>query len=263
MALPIEGVYIVSYPARVVPPGVGQRDDARSWVFSPRRPGIIAHSEEEIRMIVAHAEETGEIEEDEREMLYKVFDFADKEVRTSWCRDPSRRALHRPAARGVSGRRHGGAVHTLSRVPRLSGHGHRHPPRPRSHACRERNARFVDLDVESLLRPAHVVPETKDLAALLHEFRRAKEHMAVVVDEYGTTEGIVTLETSWRRSWARSRTSSTCPTSRLRSWPTGASASPARSPSTTSTSSSTGSCRDDYHTMAGLCSAARPRSRAR
>jgi putative hemolysin len=39
-----------------------------------------------------------------------------------------------------------------------------------------------------------MIPETKDLAALLAEFRREKFHMAVVVDEYGTMAGIVTLE---------------------------------------------------------------------
>jgi putative hemolysin len=39
-----------------------------------------------------------------------------------------------------------------------------------------------------------MVPETKDLAALLTEFRRANQHMAIVVDEYGGMEGIVTLE---------------------------------------------------------------------
>ena len=41
---------------------------------------------------------------------------------------------------------------------------------------------------------AHIVPETKDLAALLAEFRRLNQHMAIVVDEYGAMEGIVTLE---------------------------------------------------------------------
>jgi putative hemolysin len=45
-----------------------------------------------------------------------------------------------------------------------------------------------------LLRPAHIVPENKDLAALLTEFRRTNQHMAIVVDEYGELEGIVTLE---------------------------------------------------------------------
>ena len=38
------------------------------------------------------------------------------------------------------------------------------------------------------------MPETKDLAALLADFRREKQHLAVVVDEYGATQGIVTLE---------------------------------------------------------------------
>jgi putative hemolysin len=39
-----------------------------------------------------------------------------------------------------------------------------------------------------------MVPETKDLASLLTEFRRTNQHMAVVIDEYGSMEGIVTLE---------------------------------------------------------------------
>ena len=39
-----------------------------------------------------------------------------------------------------------------------------------------------------------MVPETKDLAALLTEFRRSNQHLAVVIDEYGAVEGIVTLE---------------------------------------------------------------------
>jgi putative hemolysin len=48
--------------------------------------------------------------------------------------------------------------------------------------------------LESIARPAYVVPETKDLGALLADFRREKQHMAIVIDEYGATEGIVTLE---------------------------------------------------------------------
>jgi CBS domain containing-hemolysin-like protein len=51
-----------------------------------------------------------------------------------------------------------------------------------------------DVRVEELVRPTHIVPETKDLAALLTEFRRTNQHMAIVVDEYGEMEGIVTLE---------------------------------------------------------------------
>ncbi|HXV03244.1 MAG TPA: hemolysin family protein [Gaiellaceae bacterium] len=50
------------------------------------------------------------------------------------------------------------------------------------------------IKVEELVRPAPMVPETKDLAAMLKEFRRTNQHMAIVVDEYGDMEGIVTLE---------------------------------------------------------------------
>jgi putative hemolysin len=53
---------------------------------------------------------------------------------------------------------------------------------------------IVAVDLESIVRPAYMVPETKDLAALLTEFRRTNQHMAVVIDEYGSMEGIVTLE---------------------------------------------------------------------
>jgi putative hemolysin len=49
-------------------------------------------------------------------------------------------------------------------------------------------------DLRSLIYPAHLVPETKRLGHLLAEIRRQKSHMAIVIDEYGSMEGIVTLE---------------------------------------------------------------------
>jgi putative hemolysin len=53
---------------------------------------------------------------------------------------------------------------------------------------------IANVAIADLLRPAYVVPETKDLGALLADFRRSKQHMAIVVDEYGAMQGIVTLE---------------------------------------------------------------------
>jgi CBS domain containing-hemolysin-like protein len=50
------------------------------------------------------------------------------------------------------------------------------------------------LEVRDLLRPAHFVPETKRVPALLADMQREKFHMAIVVDEYGGTAGLVTLE---------------------------------------------------------------------
>lgn len=48
--------------------------------------------------------------------------------------------------------------------------------------------------VEQLIKPALYTPETKKIAQLLQEFRHKQIHLAIVVDEYGGTEGIVTIE---------------------------------------------------------------------
>ena len=47
---------------------------------------------------------------------------------------------------------------------------------------------------QTLMRPAYFVPETRMLDDLLEDFRRKKMHMAIIVDEYGCTQGIATLE---------------------------------------------------------------------
>ncbi|KKN36335.1 hypothetical protein LCGC14_0774580 [marine sediment metagenome] len=51
-----------------------------------------------------------------------------------------------------------------------------------------------DFDLRELLRPAVFIPESKRLNVLLREFRARRNHMAIVVDEYGGVAGIVTIE---------------------------------------------------------------------
>jgi magnesium and cobalt exporter, CNNM family len=50
------------------------------------------------------------------------------------------------------------------------------------------------LDMRAALRPAMFVPETKPLRNLLNDFRQQQVHMAIVLDEYGSTAGLVTIE---------------------------------------------------------------------
>jgi CBS domain containing-hemolysin-like protein len=151
-------------------------------------------SEAELRIVVSQSTRHGEIEEQEQEMLYKVFDFADKEASDVMVPRPEVVALSidlppEQALEAVMD-----SPYTRYPVYRESlddvvGILH---VRDLFSALRERGMHEVKVD--EIVRPAHIVPETKDLAALLAEFRRTNQHMAIVVDEYGEMEGIVTLE---------------------------------------------------------------------
>ena len=153
-----------------------------------------AHSEAELKMLLEVSTEHGEIQLDEREMLYKVFDFAEKEVADVM--------VPRPDVAGLS----------VDLDPEEAMAAMLESPYTRYPVYRESLDEIVGIvhvrdlvaslhngaagtaPLASLARPAYVVPENKDLGALLAEFRKANQHMAVVVDEYGATAGIVTLE---------------------------------------------------------------------
>jgi len=55
-------------------------------------------------------------------------------------------------------------------------------------------SRIADMQISRIMRDVLVVPETKVLTDLLEEFRDRKRHLAVVVDEFGSTAGVVTVE---------------------------------------------------------------------
>ena len=193
VALPVEAFYVATYPVVWV---LQKSANAFTGLFGiePAPAGVVAHTEEEIRMIVAQAEERGEIEEAEEEMLYKVFDFADKEAREVMVPRPEVVAIsvelppedalaalidspytRYPAYRG-SLDEIVGILHVRDLFSALHDRG------------------IAQVNLEELMREPLLVPETKDLAALLADFRRTKQHMAIVIDEYGAMEGIVTLE---------------------------------------------------------------------
>jgi CBS domain containing-hemolysin-like protein len=54
--------------------------------------------------------------------------------------------------------------------------------------------RLADMKISQIMHDALVVPETKPLAELLEEFKERKRHMAIVVDEFGSTVGLITVE---------------------------------------------------------------------
>jgi putative hemolysin len=166
----------------------------RALGLTPPGGEMEVYSEAELKMLLSRSREEGEIEQQEQEMLYKVFDFADKEVSDVMVPRPEVVALSvdLPPEEALA------AVieSPYTRYPVYRGSledvvGILHV-RDLFSALVDRGIAGVQL--EELLRPAHIVPENKDLAALLTEFRRTNQHMAIVVDEYGDLEGIVTLE---------------------------------------------------------------------
>ena len=165
-------------------------------LFGLEEPGAegAVHSEAELKMLVSESTERGEIEEGEQEMLYKVFDFADKEVADVMVPRPEVVALsvELPPEQALQ------AVleSPYTRYPVYRGSlddivGVLHV-RDLIQAMHERG--IASVEIADLVRPSYMVPETKDLAALLKEFRNQNQHLAIVIDEYGSMEGIVTLE---------------------------------------------------------------------
>ena len=193
VALPVEAFYLASYPL-VWFLQSSSNAFTRLFGIQPAPAGVVAHTEEDIRMIVAAAEDTGVIEAAEEEMLYKVFDFASKEVSEVMVPRPDVVAISadmppEEALAAVVDSPYTRYPVYRSSLDEIIGILH----------VRDLFAAMHDLGIasvrlESIIRPAYVVPETKDLGALLADFRREKQHLAIVVDEYGAMEGIATLE---------------------------------------------------------------------
>jgi CBS domain containing-hemolysin-like protein len=150
-------------------------------------------TEEELRLLVEVGEEEGVLEEDEREMIHNVFELADTAVREIMVPRIDMVTIEADASvdEAMDVIVQGGQ----SRLPvfedtidniigvlyakdllRIFASG-QHP-----------------TSVRSLVRPAYFVPETKRLDDLLRELQQQRVHMAIVVDEYGSVAGLVTIE---------------------------------------------------------------------
>ena len=166
---------------------------ARLVGIDPGAVGMLesAHSEDEIISIIEQAEQSGTIGQSEAEIVDNVFGFAHKQaaaimvprvdivsLNTEW---PFAQNIEVANASGftrfplcVEDRDHiVGMIH-IKDLLSLSG--------------------FAEPDITTVVREMPAVPETKQIDELLREMQRSHSHMAVVIDEYGGTAGLVTLE---------------------------------------------------------------------
>lgn len=65
-----------------------------------------------------------------------------------------------------------------------------------SHTCKNSpiDLQFQESSIEPYIKPAMFIPSSKAVSSLLQDFRKKRTHIAVIVDEYGGTEGLVTIE---------------------------------------------------------------------
>jgi putative hemolysin len=159
--------------------------------------GESIRSPEELRALVDQAEESGVIPRAQEELLHNIFDFAGREARDLMV--PASEVVWLPAHAAPSAALELALATPHSRYPVADG--------DLDHVVGF--ALLVDLvaaaraqatdgggaaTVGALARTALVVPETKDVGALLREMREQRQQLAVIADEYGSTVGIVALE---------------------------------------------------------------------
>ena len=151
-------------------------------------------TEDDIRNIVTVGAEQKVLEEEEREMIHSIIEFGDTIVREVMTPRPDmvsvevesspRRALDLVIAEGYSKLpvyeetidNVIGVVHDRELLIALS------------------NGTLASSSLRSLMRPITLVPENKRISQLLREMQKGKFSLAIVVDEYGGTAGLVTME---------------------------------------------------------------------
>lgn len=150
----------------------------------------------ELRELVDFAEAEDLIEDDERQMIHSVFELGDtfaREVmvpRTEMIYIERHKTLRQALSLGL---RSG-----FSRIPVIGENsddviGIVYLKDIVRRVFDRRDAEQTET-VESLMRPAFMVPDSKQVDELLKDMQAARTHMAIVVDEYGGTAGIVTIE---------------------------------------------------------------------
>src|SRR5438552_176006 len=150
-------------------------------------------TEEELRLLVNVGEEEGVLEEEETDMIHSIFEFADTTVREVMIPRIDMITLESDATvdEAVDLALQGG----FSRIPvyeetidNING------VLFTKDMLKQLREDHNTLPVRDLVRPAYFVPETKKLDDLLREIRQNRVHMVIVVDEYGSVAGLVTIE---------------------------------------------------------------------
>jgi len=148
-------------------------------------------TEEELMTIVEVVEEEGEIKEEERELIHNIFEFDD----TNASEIMTPRADMFVVEAGQPLDLQAVASSGFTRIPVTEA--------DIDHVIGIVNIKDIfvqqsiptpDIDIRNIMRPPYFVPENKKLDSLLRQFKKRKNHIAIVVDEHGGVSGLITLE---------------------------------------------------------------------
>jgi CBS domain containing-hemolysin-like protein len=152
-----------------------------------------AHSEEELRIMISSSTSSGVLDPQEREYLNNVFDFGDTVAREIMVPRPDIEAL--PCDAPLEELVEKAAFGRYTRYPvyeddldHILGAVH---VKDLFRAAKEDGENF---DLKPLIRACLVVPENKLIEDILQEFQKRKLQMAIVIDEWGSVEGLITIE---------------------------------------------------------------------
>ena len=162
-------------------------------LLTPPAMSGLAPSEDDLRLLVESVEDTRKLDEDEREMIHGIFGMSARPVREVMVPRIDVVSMPRTATLGE----------ILDRI--VSTGYSRIPLADESvddvvglvyakDVLRALRAGALDDPAEPIARTPYFVPDTKKVDELLQDLQQKRTHLAIVVDEYGGTAGIVTIE---------------------------------------------------------------------
>lgn len=163
-----------------------------SSLFGIEKHSMAAMSEEEIRALVQVGHEKGSLELEERKMIHSIFDFGDTTVREVMVPRIDMVSVEKSESLDdllnlVVTKGHSRIPVYDERIDNITGVIYAKDLLK----VAQSSETFV---LDKLARPPYFIPEEKKIDDLLREFQHEKIHIAIVVDEFGGTAGLVTLE---------------------------------------------------------------------
>lgn len=178
--------FLLNRSSQLVMRGLGQKSTGSEEAV---------HSPEEIRLLVEQSQESGQMHARDADLIDAVFEFSEKNAREVMT--PRTELIALPVEATLS---------EVLEVVQESGLS-RYPVYDESIdniigvvlakdllKLLAPRANTDAFDLPSIMRPVHVIPGSREVEEVLADFKRLKEHMAVVLDEYGGTAGVVTME---------------------------------------------------------------------